>query len=72
LDQFEQAGLKVVGFYLLIDREMGGKAVIENAGYDAEIAMSITEIFEILRKNNRITEQQETEILSFTRKNSSS
>ena len=72
LDQFKQAGLKIVGFYLLIDREMGGKAVIENAGYDAEIAMNITEIFEILRKKNRITEQQESEILSFTRKNSSS
>lgn len=72
LDQFKQAGLKVVGFYLLIDREMGGKAVIENAGYDAEVAMNITEIFEILRQENRITEQQESEILNFTRKNSSS
>ncbi|HEX5797787.1 MAG TPA: phosphoribosyltransferase family protein [Candidatus Saccharimonadales bacterium] len=72
LDQFKQAELNVVGFYLLIDREMGGRKVMEDAGYSAEIAMNISEIFEILHAENRITGQQKAEMLEFTKKNSSS
>jgi orotate phosphoribosyltransferase len=72
LDQFKQAKLDVVGFYLLIDREMGGRKVMEDAGYSAEIAMNISEIFEILHAENRITGQQKAEMLEFTQKNSSS
>lgn len=72
LAQFKQAGLDVVGFYLLVDREMGGRKVMEDAGYSAEIAMNISEIFEILHLEDRITEQQKAEMLEFTRQNSSS
>ena len=72
LDQFKQAGLEVTGFYLLVDREMGGREVMENAGYKAKIAMNISEIFEILQQEGRITEQQKTEMLEFTRQNGSS
>lgn len=72
LAQFKQAGLDVVGFYLLVDREMGGRKVMEDAGYSAEIAMNISEIFEILHLEGRITEQQKAEMLEFTKQNSSS
>ncbi|MEX2014634.1 MAG: orotate phosphoribosyltransferase [Candidatus Saccharimonadales bacterium] len=72
LAQFKQAKLDVVGFYLLVDREMGGRKVMEDAGYSAKIAMRISEIFEILQQEGRITQQQKAEMLEFTRQNASS
>lgn len=70
LEQFKAAGLEVVGFYLLVDREMGGLRVIEDAGYRAEVAMNISEITDILSTENRITEKQKEEIREFTKLNS--
>lgn len=70
LDQFKQAGLEVTGFYLLVDREMGGRKVIEDAGYAAEVAMNISDIINILAKENRITNEQLTEIKEFIKLNS--
>ncbi len=70
LEQFKQAELEVVSFYLLIDREMGGKKVIEDAGYKAEIAMTISEIMDILKEENKIAETQKQQIQEFTRANS--
>jgi uridine monophosphate synthetase len=70
LEQFKQAGLEVVSFYLLIDREMGGKKVIENAGYKAEVAMTISEIMDILNEENKITEAQKQQIQEFNQANS--
>jgi uridine monophosphate synthetase len=72
LAQFKQAKLSVVGFYLLVDREMGGRKVMEDSGYNAKIAMRISEIFEILHQEGRITQQQKSEMLEFTRQNASS
>ncbi len=69
LSQFKQAELEVVGFYLLIDREMGGKKVIEKAGYKAEIAMKISNIFEILAAENRITNDQKDKMIEFNQQN---
>lgn len=72
LTHFKEAELEVTGFYLLIDREMGGRKVIENAGYKVEVAMRISEIFEILASEGRLTAQQKDEMLNFNRQNSSS
>lgn len=70
LKQFKQAELEVVSFYLLIDREMGGKKVIQDAGYKAEIAMTISEIMDILKEENKITEIQKQQIQEFNQANS--
>lgn len=67
LDQFKAAKLDVVGFYLLIDREMGGLEVMQNAGYKAEIAMTISEVFEILAQEKRISEILFDEVMLFTK-----
>lgn len=71
LAQFKEAGLEVTGFYLLIDREMGGRKVIEESGYNAEIAMNISEIMNILNLENRINQEQVREIAEFNERNSS-
>jgi uridine monophosphate synthetase len=70
LEQFRQAALEVTGFYLLVDREMGGLRVIEESGYTAEVAMTISEIVHILGKEGKITEAQKQEIADFTKANS--
>lgn len=67
LEQFKSTELEVLGFYLLIDREMGGLEVMQNAGYKAEIAMTISEVFEILLEENRISEELFDKAMNFTK-----
>lgn len=67
IDVFKKCKLNVVGFYLLIDREMGGKEIVKKAGYSVDIAMTISEIFEILAVEKKITTKQRDEMLAFVR-----
>lgn len=63
--QFKAAELEVVGFYLLFDREMGGKQLVEKAGYSMEIAMTMTEAFTILLEAEKIDQAKYDEMISF-------
>lgn len=65
IKQFKACDLDVVGFYLLIDREMGGKELVEKAGYKVEIAMTITEVFEILRDEGKLNPARFDETIAF-------
>jgi uridine monophosphate synthetase len=65
--QFKAAELSVVGFYLLFDREMGGKELVEKAGYSVDIAMTMTEVFTILLKNKALSQTQYDAMISFMR-----
>lgn len=65
--QFKACDLDVVGFYLLLDREMGGKQLVEQAGYKVEIAMTMTEVLDILLKEQKITATQHDEMIAFMR-----
>lgn len=65
LNVFKQAKMKVVGFYLLIDREMGGKQIVEKSGYKVETAMTISEVFKILADNKKITQKQYKQMIDF-------
>lgn len=65
LAQFKACKLNVVGFYLLIDREMGGKELVEKAGYSVDIAMTMTEIFTILAGEKKITKKQRDDMIQF-------
>lgn len=67
IDQFKACKLNVVGFYLLLDREMGGKELVEKAGYSVDIAMTMTEVFNILCDEKKITVGQRDEMLKFMR-----
>lgn len=67
IEQFNACGLEVVGFYLLIDREMGGKQLVERAGYQVEIAMTITEVFDILLEAGKLSQAQHDEMMAFTK-----
>lgn len=69
LEIFDACSLKVVGFYLLIDREMGGREIVEQAGYSVDIAMTMSEIFEILVHEGRLEPGKRDEMLEFMRTN---
>jgi uridine monophosphate synthetase len=62
---FEQCNIGVVGFYLLIDREMGGKELVEKAGYTVNVAMTMTEIFNILTDEGKLSAAQRDEMIAF-------
>lgn len=65
LEQFKACDLEVLGFYLLIDREMGGKQLVEKAGYSVEVAMTMTEVFTILANEKKISEKQKDKMIDF-------
>ncbi len=63
--QFKSCDLDVIGFYLLLDREMGGKELVEKAGYKVTIAMTITEVINILLEEKKLSQTQADEMLAF-------
>ena len=65
--QFKECELEVVGFYLLLDREMGGKELVEKAGYKVVIAMTMTEVFTILLEAKELTQDQYDAMIAFMR-----
>lgn len=67
LEVFKACDLQVVGFYLLIDREMGGKELVEKAGYSVTVAMKMSEIFDILAEAGKITIKQRDDMIAFMR-----
>ncbi|HSW85019.1 MAG TPA: orotate phosphoribosyltransferase [Candidatus Saccharimonadales bacterium] len=67
IEQFRAANLKVISFYLLIDREMGGKQLVEKAGYSVNIAMTMTEIIDILLAEKKISANQRQTMITFMR-----
>ena len=69
LAQFKGCDLEVVGFYLLVDRELGGIELVKQAGYDVTAAVTISEVINILANENKLSETQRTEMLEFTQNN---
>lgn len=65
--RFKECDLEVVGFYLLLDREMGGKEIVEKAGYSLEAAMTITEALDILLDAGKLDRERYNEAIDFTR-----
>lgn len=69
IDRFKECGLEVVGFYLLLDRELGGKQIVEKAGYKLEAAMTITEALDILLDSGKLERGLYDKAIDFTRQN---
>lgn len=67
IERFKECDLQVVGFYLLLDREMGGKEIVEKAGYTIEAAMTITEALDILLAAAKLSQERYDEAITFTR-----
>lgn len=54
----EAVGLKVSDVVVLIDREQGGRARIETAGYRAHAVLTLSEIIDVLRAAGRLSEAE--------------
>lgn len=67
LEVFKASQLEVVGFYLLIDREMGGKEIVQKAGYSVDVAMTMSEVFDILADAGKLSNAQADEMIHFMR-----
>jgi uridine monophosphate synthetase len=61
----KEVGLNVTDIVVLIDREQGGKKRLEEQGLTLHAVLKITVMFEIYRKENKITEEQYQEALDF-------
>ncbi len=61
----EAAGLKVKDFVVLLDRSQGGKEALEEKGYKLHAFLTMPEMLDILRKNNKISEEQAKEVREY-------
>jgi uridine monophosphate synthetase len=58
------AGLKVQDAVVLIDREQGGRELLEEQGYRLHAVMPIRDLLDILVQHGRLTRFQHDEVLS--------
>jgi uridine monophosphate synthetase len=57
------AGLQVKDAVVLIDREQGGLAIMQEHGYHVHAAMTLNQLLAILEAHGRITEKQHEKVL---------
>ena len=66
----EAASLKVKDILVLIDREQGGRAQLEQRGYTLHSLITISEMLDVLNENNKLTPEQYDRTLAFLRQTS--
>jgi orotate phosphoribosyltransferase len=54
IEPFEAAGLKIKDFVVLVDREQGGKRILEEKGYNLHSVIGINELLDILNKDGKL------------------
>ena len=57
------AGLRVTDTVVLIDREQGGRAMLQELGYHLHSVMTISQLLAVLEREGRITSRQRAEVL---------
>ena len=61
----ESEGLKVKDIVVLIDREQGGTKELSEKGYNLHAVLKISEVLEILKTHNKISQQQFEDISDY-------
>lgn len=61
----EDEGLEVKDIVVLIDRQQGGPELLKKAGYNCHVIYTVDEIFSILLKHKRISQQIAKKCLKF-------
>lgn len=57
IEPFEASGLKITDFIILVDREQGGKRLLEAKGYKMHSVIGINELLDILNGEGKINEE---------------
>lgn len=65
IQPLEENGLKVKDIVVLVNREQGGKGELKGKGYELHSVFTISEILDILKKNNKIDEGQYKSIKNY-------
>lgn len=65
IPEIENEGILVKEIVVVLDREQGGKEVLEAKGFNVHSLFNISEVCEILRKNNLISEEEISRINDF-------
>lgn len=63
----EDAGLQVKDIVVFLDREQGGRKLLEQRGYQMHSVVTITEMLEILHSHDRIDKNTKANILDFAK-----
>ncbi|MCF6184938.1 MAG: orotidine-5'-phosphate decarboxylase [Bacteroidales bacterium] len=67
-EKFKTEGLEITDFFVLIDRSNNIKKHLAQQGYNLHALINLDKIIEVLKENNRITNDQKTRIKNFTGK----
>ena len=65
IDEVENEGLKVSDIVVVLDREQGGKELLERKGYRVHSLFTITETVNILKEVGKITDEEILRIKDF-------
>ena len=65
IDEVENEGLKVSDIVVVLDREQGGKELLERKGYRVHSLFTITETINILKEVGKITDEEILRIKDF-------
>ena len=63
--EVEQEDLKVSDIVVVLDREQGGKQLLESKGFNVHTLFNITEVCEILSEENMLTDEEVSRIKDF-------
>ncbi|MBC7555848.1 MAG: orotate phosphoribosyltransferase, partial [Chryseobacterium sp.] len=69
IPEIENEGILIKDIVVVLDREQGGKEFLEEKGFKIHSLFNITEVCEILRKNNLISEEEIARINDFLKGN---
>ncbi|PWN70138.1 orotate phosphoribosyltransferase [Chryseobacterium phosphatilyticum] len=67
--EVEQEDLKVSDIVVVLDREQGGKQLLENKGYRVHTLFNISEVCEILQENGELSDEEVKRIQDFLQGN---
>lgn len=69
IEPLNAEGLVIQDVVVLLDREQGGRQNIEGRGINLHHVITLTEVVEILRAEDRLTEEQAADIQDFIKNN---
>ncbi|WP_417429614.1 orotidine-5'-phosphate decarboxylase [Halpernia sp.] len=69
IPEIEKEDLKVTDIIVVLDRQQGGKKLLEERGFRVHSLFNMTEVCEILRKNNLISDEEISRINDFLKGN---
>lgn len=65
IEPFHEAGLKITDFIVLVDREQGGKRLLNEKGYELHAVIGVHELLEILKQEGKITAEDYNKAIGF-------